>query len=80
MMALQQALSQYVDVRRALGTQLTEPAKTLRQFVAFVACGGPGPTFARRCFDHPPCSGESGHWYLRDEPLGTGSVVLTRPA
>lgn len=36
MMPLDEALSQYVAVRRALGTQLREPAKTLRQFVAFV--------------------------------------------
>jgi len=36
MTALQDALSQYVAVRRALGTQLAEPANTLRQFVAFL--------------------------------------------
>jgi len=40
MMALHEALSQYVAVRRALGTQLAEPAKTLRQFVAFVEGAG----------------------------------------
>jgi integrase len=36
MIALHEALTQYVTVRRALGTQLAEPAKTLRQFVTFV--------------------------------------------
>jgi integrase len=36
MSALHDALSQYVTVRRALGTQLTEPAGTLEQFVTFL--------------------------------------------
>jgi integrase len=36
MTTLHEALTQYVTVRRALGTQLAEPANTLRQFVAFV--------------------------------------------
>ena len=36
MSALHDALSQYVTVRRALGTQLTEPAATLEQFVTFL--------------------------------------------
>jgi integrase len=36
MSALHEALSQYVTVRRALGTRLTEPARTLRQFVTFL--------------------------------------------
>ena len=40
MSALHNALSQYVAVRRALGTQLSEPAQTLRQFVTFVERAG----------------------------------------
>jgi integrase len=36
MSALHKALSQYVTVRRALGTRLVEPARTLRQFVIFL--------------------------------------------
>jgi integrase len=36
MSTLHDALSQYVTVRRALGTQLTEPAGTLEQFVTFL--------------------------------------------
>jgi integrase/recombinase XerD len=36
MITLHDALTQYVAVRRALGTQLAEPAHTFRQFVAFV--------------------------------------------
>lgn len=36
MSALQEALTQYVAVRRALGTRLAEPANTLRQFVMFL--------------------------------------------
>jgi hypothetical protein len=36
MSALLDALSEYVKVRRALGTRLSEPAQTLRQFVTFV--------------------------------------------
>ena len=36
MSRLQDALTQYVEVRRALGTKLTEPAATLAQFVAFL--------------------------------------------
>ncbi len=36
MSALQDALAQYVAVRRALGTTLVEPASTLVQFVAFL--------------------------------------------
>ena len=36
MSALPDALSQYVTVRRALGTRLSEPAHTLRQFVTFL--------------------------------------------
>jgi hypothetical protein len=34
--ALHEALAQYVEIRRALGTKLTEPAATLAQFVAFL--------------------------------------------
>jgi hypothetical protein len=34
--ALQTALVQYVEVRRALGSTLVEPASTLAQFVAFL--------------------------------------------
>jgi integrase len=34
--ALSQALAQYVAVRRALGTKLWEPARTLQQFVGFL--------------------------------------------
>src|SRR5262249_1381756 len=40
MSALLDALSQYVAVRRALGTQLAEPAQTLRQFVTFLEQAG----------------------------------------
>lgn len=36
MSALHEALAQYVEIRRALGTKLTEPAATLAQFVAFL--------------------------------------------
>ena len=36
MSTLHEALSQYVTVRRALGTRLAEPARTLRQFVTFL--------------------------------------------
>lgn len=36
MSALHKALSQYVTVRRALGTRLAEPARALRQFVTFL--------------------------------------------
>ena len=36
MSALQEALTQYVALRRALGTQLQEPAKTLCHFVEFL--------------------------------------------
>ena len=36
MSALHEALAQYVEVRRALGTKLAEPASTLAQFVAFL--------------------------------------------
>jgi integrase len=36
MIPLHAALTQYVTVRRALGTQLAEPAHTLRQFVTFM--------------------------------------------
>jgi hypothetical protein len=36
MSALHDALSQYVTVRRARCTQLTEPAATLEQFVTFL--------------------------------------------
>lgn len=36
MTALHEALTQYITVRRALGTRLSEPAKTLRQFVTFL--------------------------------------------
>ncbi len=36
MTSLHDALSQYVTVRRALGTRLTEPAVTLGQFVTFL--------------------------------------------
>lgn len=36
MSTLSEALKQYVAVRRALGTKLWEPAKTLEQFVAFL--------------------------------------------
>ena len=36
MSALRDALPQYVALRRALGTQLQEPARTLGQFVEFV--------------------------------------------
>lgn len=36
MSALQEALTQYITVRRALGTRLSEPANTLRQFVTFL--------------------------------------------
>ena len=36
MSALHDALSQYVTVRRALGTRLAEPAGTLDQFVTFL--------------------------------------------
>ena len=36
MSALHDALSQYVTIRRALGTRLTEPAGTLGQFVTFL--------------------------------------------
>jgi integrase len=34
--ALREALARYVEVRRALGTKLREPAATLAQFVAFL--------------------------------------------
>jgi len=40
MSALHEALSEYVTVRRALGTRLSEPAQTLRQFVTFVERAG----------------------------------------
>lgn len=40
MTALHDALSQYVTIRRALGTQLTEPAATLGQFVTFLDAEG----------------------------------------
>ena len=36
MSALQEALTQYVALRRALGTQLQEPARTLCHFVEFL--------------------------------------------
>ncbi|RCN55901.1 tyrosine-type recombinase/integrase [Acidiferrobacter thiooxydans] len=36
MSALGEALTQYITVRRALGTRLAEPANTLRQFVTFL--------------------------------------------
>jgi integrase len=36
MSPLHKALSQYVTVRRALGTRLAEPARTLRHFVTFL--------------------------------------------
>ncbi len=36
MTRLRQALKQYVALRRALGTRLEEPAKTLGDFVAFL--------------------------------------------
>jgi len=36
MSALQNALSQYINFRRALGARLTEPAAPLRQFVTFL--------------------------------------------
>jgi hypothetical protein len=36
MKTLSEALTEYVAVRRALGTQLREPAVTLRHFVGFV--------------------------------------------
>jgi integrase len=37
-MNLREALAQYVTVRRALGTRLTEPSITLGQFVDFLEC------------------------------------------
>lgn len=40
MRRLHDALTQYVEVRRALGTKLAEPASTLSQFVAFLECEG----------------------------------------
>ena len=40
MSALQDALTQYVALRRALGTQLREPAMTLGHFVAFIESEG----------------------------------------
>ncbi len=40
MSALNEALSQYVTVRRALGTRLSEPAVTLGHFVTFLAGEG----------------------------------------
>jgi hypothetical protein len=40
MSALDDALPQYVTVRRAFGTRLSEPAQTLRQFVTFVERAG----------------------------------------
>lgn len=36
MIGLHEALTEYITVRRALGTQLAEPAHTLRQFVRFL--------------------------------------------
>lgn len=36
MIALDEALTEYVTVRRALGTRLVEPANTLRQSVRFL--------------------------------------------
>jgi len=36
MSALREALTQYITVRRALGTRLAEPANTLQQFVSFL--------------------------------------------
>jgi len=36
MTGLHEALTQYVTIRRALGTRLAEPAFTLRQFVTFL--------------------------------------------
>ena len=36
MSAMHKALTQYVALRRALGTKLDEPAKTLRRFVQFL--------------------------------------------
>lgn len=36
MIAIRAALTQYVALRRALGTKLEEPAKTLEQFLAFL--------------------------------------------
>src|SRR5437763_6950011 len=38
MTALRDALRQYVALRRALGTKLNEPARTLAHFVKFVEC------------------------------------------
>ena len=40
MSALQDALTQYVALRRALGTQLREPAMTLGHFVEFIESEG----------------------------------------
>ena len=40
MSAIRDALAQYVAVRRALGTQLREPALTLGHFVDFLECEG----------------------------------------
>ena len=36
MKSLQAHLTEYIAARRALGTQLQEPAKTLRGFIAFL--------------------------------------------
>ena len=35
-MTLREALLQYVTIRRALGTKLAEPERTLGQFVSFL--------------------------------------------
>ena len=40
MSALHESLAKYVALRRALGTQLAEPAKTLVQFIDFIEAEG----------------------------------------
>jgi hypothetical protein len=40
MSTLRDALNQYVALRRALGTTLEEPAKTLVYFLDFLECEG----------------------------------------
>lgn len=37
---LHEALKQYLEIRRALGAKLVEPARTLAQFVEFLECEG----------------------------------------
>jgi integrase/recombinase XerD len=40
MSGLRDALPQYVALRRALGTKLQEPARTLERFLDFLECEG----------------------------------------